>query len=183
MAKIDTSKIEGYDAMSAEEKLAALEAYDFGDVVAKATLDRATSEAAEWRRKYNSTLSEAEQARIAAEEEHQATQARLAELERKEQISMRRDSFMASGYAPELALRAATSFVDGDMDAVLLSLTEHAQSVAKKAADAVLHDTPTPPAGGQITPTIDYQQKAAEAASVGDFARAAYYQRQQHENK
>lgn len=183
MAKIDTSKIEGYEGMTPEEKVAALEAYSFDDMVAKSSLDRATSEAAEWRRKYNSTLSEAEQARVAAEEAQQATQARLAELERKEKIAERRDSFIASGYSPELALKTATAFVDGDMDAVLGSVTQHAQSVAKKAADAVLHDTPTPPAGSQIVPTIDYQAKAAEAAANGDFAGAAYYQRLQHENK
>ena len=49
MAKIDTSKIEGYANMTAEQKLAALEAYDHPDpdytgYVKKDALDRATSE-------------------------------------------------------------------------------------------------------------------------------------------
>ena len=77
---MDTTKIAGYENMTAEEKIAALEAYEFdtSGMVSKATLDRATADAAEWKRKYNSTLSEAEQARLAAEEAQKATNDRLA---------------------------------------------------------------------------------------------------------
>ena len=63
MAKIDTSKIEGYANMTAEQKLAALEAYDHPDpdltgFVEKSKLDKATAEAAEWKRKHNALLSD-----------------------------------------------------------------------------------------------------------------------------
>lgn len=178
MAKIDTSKIAGYESMSAEEKLAALEGYEFSDVVSKSVLDKATSEAAEWKRKYNSTLSEAEQARIAAEEAAKATSDRLAELERKDKISTAKDRYIKSGFTPELALATAEAFVDGNMDAVLENVSKHATEVATAARDAALKDTPAPPAGGKaVLGKAEYQKRAEEAAANGDFTTAAYYQR------
>lgn len=62
MAKIDTTKIAGYSDMSAEEKLAALEAFEYEDSVPdlqryKDAVTRANREAAEMKRKYQETLS------------------------------------------------------------------------------------------------------------------------------
>ena len=61
MAKINTSAIEGYEAMSAEEKLAALEALDIPDVdKIKSALDKATSEAAGYKKQLRERMSEDE---------------------------------------------------------------------------------------------------------------------------
>lgn len=62
MAKIDTTKIAGYSDMSAEEKLAALEAFEYEDSAPdlqryKDAVTRANREAAEMKRKYQETLS------------------------------------------------------------------------------------------------------------------------------
>lgn len=182
MAKIDTTKIEGYESMSAEQKVAALEAYEM-DMIPKSVLDKATSEAADWKRKYNSTLSEAEQARIAAEEERKTTADRLAELERKDKISTAKDRYIKSGFAPELALATAEAFVDGNMEAVLANVNKYATQVAEAARDAALKETPAPPASGNSAGgNIDYQKKSQEAAANGDFAMAAHYQRMHTEN-
>lgn len=184
--KIDISKIEGYENMSAEEKLAALEGYDFdtSGLVSKATLDKATGEAAEWKRKYNSTLSEAEQAKIAAEEARKATETRLAELERKDKISTTKDQYIASGFKPDLALATAEAFVDGKMDVVLANVTKHAADAAKAATDAALHQTPPPPASGNGNPgSVNYDDKIAKATESGNFAEAAYYTRLKNEQK
>lgn len=184
MAKIDTSKIEGYEGMSAEQKLAALEGYEFdtSGMVSKATLDKATGEAAEWKRKYNSTLSEAEQARIAAEEAQKATNDRLAELERKDKISTTKDQFIASGFSVDLALATAEAFVDGKMDVVLANTTKHATDVAAAAKDEALKGTPSPPAGGGAA-KINYDEKIEEAIGKGDMTSAAYYTRLKSEQK
>lgn len=184
MAKIDTSKIANYENMSAEEKLAALESYEFTDVVAKSVFDKTASDLAEWKKKYNSTLSEAEQARLAAEEAAKATNDRLAELERKDKISTAKDRYIASGFTPDLALATATAFVDGNMDAVLENVNKHAIAVATAAKDKALHDTPTPPASGNPNPgNIDYKAKSDEALANGNFTEAAYYQRLSVEQK
>lgn len=181
---MDTTRIEGYENMSDAEKVAALEAYEFDTTgyVSKASLDKATSEAAEWKRKYNSTLSEAEQARIAAEEARQATETRLAELERKDKISTTKDKYIASGFSVDLALATAEAFVDGDMDAVLANVMKHATDVATAAKDKDLKGTPAPPAGGGLA-KINYDEMIAEAMSNGDSTAAAYYTRLKSEQK
>ena len=186
MAKIDTTKIEGYENMSAEEKLAALMEYeiDTSGMVSKATLDKATADAAEWKRKYNSTLSEAEQARIAAEEAQKATNDRLAELERKDKISTTKDKYVAAGFSVELAQATAEAFVDGNMDAVLANLTKHATDVANAAKDKDLHGTPAPPASGNSNPgDINYDAEKDKAIAEGDYTKAAYYERLKAEQK
>lgn len=184
MAKIDTSKIEGYEGMSAEQKLAALEGYEFdtSGMVSKATFDKTAGEAAEWKRKYNSTLSEAEQARIAAEEAQKATNDRLAELERKDKISTTKDKYIASGFSAELAKATAEAFVDGNMDAVLANITKHATDVAAKAKDEALKGTPAPPAGGGSV-KINYDKEIADAIAAGDMTKAAQYTRLKSEQK
>ena len=62
--KIDTNQIEGYADMTAEEKLAALEAYemDTTGLVKKDLLDKATSEAANYKRQLREKLTADEQA-------------------------------------------------------------------------------------------------------------------------
>ena len=183
---MDTTKIEGYENMTAEEKIAALEAYEFDTtgLVSKATLDKATADAAEWKRKYNSTLSEAEQARIAAEEARIATETRLAELERKDKISTTKDQYIASGFKPDLALATAEAFVDGKMDVVLANVTKHAAEAAQAATDAALHQTPPPPASGSGNPgSINYDDKIAKAMEAGNMTEAAYYTRLKNEQK
>ena len=184
MAKIDTSKIEGYESMSAEQKLATLEGYEFdtSGLVSKATLDKATTEAAEWKRKYNSTLSEAEQARNAAEEAQKATNDRLAELERKDKISTTKDKYIASGFSVDLALKTAEAFVDGNMDVVLANITKHASDVAAAAKDEALKGTPPPPAGGGAA-KIDYDKLISESLASGDMTSAAHYTRLKTEQK
>ena len=63
MAKIDTAQIEGYESMSAEEKVKALEAIEYDDGSSKLdeyknALSKANSENAEWKKKYKEMLSD-----------------------------------------------------------------------------------------------------------------------------
>ena len=65
MAKIDTSKINGYAEMTAEQKLAALEAFEYEDGLSEVerlrnAISKANSDAAEWKRKHNALLSDDE---------------------------------------------------------------------------------------------------------------------------
>ena len=62
--KIDLTKIEGYENMTAEEKIAALEGFDvqqdYTGYVRKDLLDKANSEAADYKRQLRAAMSEAE---------------------------------------------------------------------------------------------------------------------------
>ena len=65
MPKIDTSKIEGYESMTAEQKLAALEAFEYNDNAEelekqKAAVTKANKEAAEHKRKLQEKQSDEE---------------------------------------------------------------------------------------------------------------------------
>ena len=84
MAKIDTSKITGYAEMSAEDKLKALEAFEYEDNAAelekqKAAVSKANSEAAEWKRKHNALLGE-------DEKKKQEQELRLQELPGRQEL-------------------------------------------------------------------------------------------------
>lgn len=194
MAKIDTSTIQGYAEMTPEQKIAALEAVDMPDMaqfVAKSDYDRLktasdnnASEAKSWKDKYNSTLSEAERQKQAAEEAQKATNDRLAELERKDKISTTKDQYVAAGWDVTLALETAEAFVDQKMDVVQANINKHIENMRAADKDKAMKDTPAPPAGGNPNPgNIDYATEIAKATEAGDFAMAAYYARMQNSKK
>ena len=73
MAKIDVTKIKGYEQMSAEDKLKALEAFEYDDGASeieryKNAATKANSEAAEWKKKHNALLSTEDQKKQESEE-------------------------------------------------------------------------------------------------------------------
>ena len=197
MAKIDTSTIQGYAEMTAEQKLAALEALEMPDApdmtkfVAKSDYDKLktasdnnASEAKSWKDKYNSTLSEAERQKQAAEEAQKATNDRLAELERKDKIATAKDGYIASGFDAALALATAEAEVDGKMDVVRANIAKHTENVKATVKDEAMKGTPAPPAGGNPNPgAIDYAAEVTKALERGDYTAAAYYTRLQSEKK
>lgn len=82
----------------------------------KRSVDKASSEAADFKKKYNATLSEKEQADIQKAEEQARRDERLAELERENSIHKFTESFLDLGYDKKTAIAAATAQVDGDVD-------------------------------------------------------------------
>lgn len=84
----------------------------------KRAFDKSASEAADYKKKYNATLSEKEQADMAKAEEQARRDERLAELERENSIHKFTESFLDLGYDKASAIEAATAQVDGDVDAL-----------------------------------------------------------------
>jgi hypothetical protein len=82
----------------------------------KRAMDKAASEAADYKKKYNATLSEKEQADMAKAEEQARRDERLAELERVNSIHEFTENFLDLGYDKETAIKAATAQVDGDIE-------------------------------------------------------------------
>ena len=82
----------------------------------KRAFDKASSEAADYKKKYNATLSEKEQADMAKAEEQARRDERLAELERENSIHKFTEQFFDLGYDKESAIAAATAQVDGDVE-------------------------------------------------------------------
>ena len=152
MAKIDISKIEGYAEMSAEEKLAALEALelpdpDFTGWVKKETADKYASEAAEFKKKLRQHMTEDEAEKAAAAENMANIQAELEMLRAEKTVSEYTAQYMGIGYDEALAKATAAALQKGEMNTVFRN---HAKFVAdrEKALKAeLLKTTPTPPAG------------------------------------
>lgn len=152
MAKIDVSTIEGYAEMSAEEKLAALEALELPDpdltgFVKKDVLDKATSEAAALKRQLREKMTQDEQAAAAQAERMASMEAELETLRQEKTVADLAKRWLSVGYPEELATSTAKAMASGEVDVVFKN---HAKFIAdrEKALRAeLLKDTPTPPAG------------------------------------
>lgn len=82
----------------------------------KRAMERANSEAADYKKKYNATLSEQERASQEKAEEQARRDERLAELEREVSVHKFTEQFLDLGYDKESAIAAATAQVDNDVD-------------------------------------------------------------------
>lgn len=165
MAKIDITKIEGYDKMTPEEKLAALEAFEYEDNSSeleryKSAVSKANSEAAEWRKKHNALLSEEEQKKQANEEELTTLRAKVEAMEKEKVVSEHKAQFLAMGYDEALADATAKALADGDTAKVFANQKKFLETHDKTLKAELLKGTPTPPAGdGGDTMTLEKLRK------------------------
>lgn len=144
--KIDVSKIEGYAEMTAEEKLAALEAYelDLPDSAAeleklKTAVSKANSEAADYKKQLRERMTEAEkaeaerQARESEQEEARKAEqeqmmAELDALRREKAVTEHKARFLALGYDETMAAETAEALAAGEMDRVFKNQSTFIQS-------------------------------------------------------
>lgn len=167
MARIDTSLIEGYEAMSAEEKLKALEALDLPDpdysgYVKKDVFDATASELAKKKKELRERMSEDEQKKQKDAEERADLQNKYDELLRKSNISDAKADLVALGYDETLAQETAEAMVDGDRKKVFENQKKFKASLEKKIRADVLRDTPAPDDKGKgKNMTIDDLRKMA----------------------
>lgn len=173
MAKIDISKIEGYETMTVEEKLEALEAYepDMSGFVKKELLEKANSEAAGYKKQLRERMTEEEAAKAKAAEDMASVMAELEKYRAKDAINEYTVQFLGIGYDEKLAKSTAEALHKGDMATMFKN---HAVFVAEheKAMKAeLLKSTPTPPAGdGDKGVTKEMFQKMTLAEKQKFFA-------------
>lgn len=154
MANIDTSKIEGYESMSAEEKLKALEGYDFPDAdysgyVKKDVFDKTASELAAKKKELNDHLSEEEKKAREREESDKELRANYEKLLHETSVSKAAAKYLALGYDEKLAQDTAEAFVSGDTDKVFANLQKAQEARDKKVRAEALKDTPKPTPDGK----------------------------------
>lgn len=152
MPKIDTSKIEGYESMTAEQKLAALEAFEYNDNAEelekqKAAVTKANKEAAESKRKLLEKQTDEEKRAQEEAEEKERIQKENAELREKVAVSENTTQLIALGYSPELAAETAKAMFDGDNAKVFANQKKFMEAQEKKMKADLLENTPKPPAG------------------------------------
>lgn len=188
MARIDTTKIEGYENMTPEEKIAALESLEYDDNSAeleryKNAVTKANNEAAEWKRKHNAFLSEEEKKKQASEEELSTLRQQVEEFRREKTIAGHKAQLLALGYEEALAGDTAEAMANGEIAKVFANQKIFLESHDKAYKAKLMGETSTPPAGnvGQIT--TDYSKMIEDAQAKGDIAAVAYYTRLSEQEK
>jgi flagellar hook-length control protein FliK len=125
MPNIDTSTIEGFDAMSAEDQVKALlgldipEKVDLSGYVKKELLDKTASDLAAAKRSLKEKMTSEEAAKAQSDEAMKELQDKYNELLKKTSIAENTAKYLEVGYSPELAKSTAEAIFNGDMDAVL----------------------------------------------------------------
>lgn len=173
MAKIDMSQVEGFSEMSAEEKLALYEAFEYDDGSAKydalkKSFDKTSSELAEAKKQLKSKMSEDEVKAKESTEAFEKLQAEHNELLGKVRFSETTSQYLALGYDKELAENTAKAFIEGDMATVFANQKVFQDNIKKSVEADILRNTGRPQ-GGSGTKSIT----KAEFDSMGYAERLA----------
>ena len=158
--------IPGYEEMTLEEKLKALEGYepDMSGFVSKAVFDKTASEAANYKKQLRDKQTDEEQRLAREAEEREKLMARVQELERDKHVADLTSKYLALGFDSSLALKTATSHADGDFDKVFANIATLIQSKEKTIRAEMLKSTPEPKVGGvESTMTLGALQKMSPA--------------------
>lgn len=152
MAKIDVTLINGYADMTAEEKLAALEAFEYEDNTSelekiKSSLSKANSEAKSWKDKYNAKLSDEERKEQESGQELENLRNQVMELQKEKTISGYKAKYLADGYSEQLAEESAKALADGDMEKVFANQKAFLESHDREMKEQLLKKTPGMPGG------------------------------------
>lgn len=150
--KIDVSKIEGFDAMTPEDKLAALMGYEFEDpkpadngevTKLKAALSKANGEAADWKRQFREKQTEQERAEAERAENEKALQDELKSLRRDKVLSEYAKQCMGMGYDAALASECAEAMADGRFNDVFAIQQRFMEAKTKEIEAAALNKQPS----------------------------------------
>lgn len=166
MAKI-IGRIEGYETMTAEEKLKALEALDDNaDELEryKNAVSKANSEAAAWKKKHNELLGEDERKKQERDEQLQAMQHELEGLRKDKTISQLTASYIGLGYDEALAKETAEAMFGGDTAKVFANQAKFNDAYAQKIRKDELGNFPRGAGGSSGKKT---ESNVEQAAAMG----------------
>lgn len=175
MAIIDTSKIENYANMSAEEKVAALEAFEFAppepasspDVDNLQTqLSRANGEAASWKKKFHDKLSDEEKKEANRAEELESLRSELQTYKTAERINGYKARLLEIGYDAETADKLANSLPEGVGDTFFDTQKAYYSAKVQKIQEDLLKGQSSLSAGSTPKPE-DPEAKAIDAFKRG----------------
>lgn len=155
MAKVDITKIEGYEGMTPEEKIKALEAYEIEDVqpdysgyVKKDVFDKTASELAGVKKQLKEKMTDDEAAKQKEQDEREELQSKYEKLLHDSEVSKNKAKLLALGYEEKLADDTAEAMVTGDLEKVMANQKKHLEAVEKKVRAEALKDTPKPTGDG-----------------------------------
>lgn len=186
---IDTSTIEGFDGMTAEQKVDALlrvevpEKVDLTGYVKKDLFDKTASELAEAKKAAKAKMSEEEQAAAERDAKWAEMEAKLQALEMEKTISTYKASYLAmNGYDEKLAQDTAEALAKGDMAKVFANQQKAMDAHDKALKAELLRNTPKPEGAGggdnrDEDPSVELARKLGKekAASMNVSAKGLEY--------
>ena len=154
--KIDVAQITDYDSLSLEDKVAALENFEYDDHSEaveslgkyKDATDKATKEAAEYKKQLKALQDQQKTGSSKADATIAQLQEQVAELTRQNTISSYTAQFVALGYEAELAQATAIATADGDVATVFENQRKFLEAHDKQTKADILKQTPGPAKGG-----------------------------------
>ena len=172
---IDTSTIEGFDSMSAEDKVSALlslnipDAVDPSKYVSKAVFDKKASEAAELSKQLKGKMSEdelaeAERKRLQEESDQKYAdlESKYNELVKKSTIADYKSQYISQGMDAKLAEETAKALADWDMPKVFANQLKHQEAMRAKIMEELMNGMGKP--GGTGGDDEDKPDQAVELA-------------------
>lgn len=177
--KIDTTKIENFDSMSADEKLEALMAYEFEEskndseevIKLKNALNKASSETASFKKQLREKQTEDERREAERKEREAERETLLQSLIREKDVSNYQAKFLENGYDPELAKSSAEAMANGDFNTIFANQKIFNEQREKSIRADVLKGTPRPQ-GGNTETSVTKEQ----FASMGYTERAKLFE-------
>ena len=152
---IDTSTIEGFDSMTAEQKVEALlkvevpEKIDLAGYVKKDLFDKTASELAEAKKAAKAKMTEEEAAAAERDAKWAEMEAKLKDLETEKTISTYKASYLAMpGFDEKLAEETAKALADGDMKTVFANQQKANAAYEKKLRAEMVKQDPKPDGAG-----------------------------------
>ena len=147
--------------------------------VPKSLLDKANTEAADYKKKWRGALSEAEQKAQDEKEKQTAIENELNQLRRDSRIAAYEKNYLGLGYDEKSAKEIAEAMFDGEMDTVFMLQKKFQENKERAIKADMMKNMSTAPSGNQAT--VDYSKQIAEAQANGNMALAASLIRQQAE--
>ena len=147
--------------------------------VPKSLLDKANTEAADYKKKWRGALSEAEQKAQDEKDKQTAMENELNQLRRESKIASYEKNYLGLGYDEKSAKEIAEAMFDGEMDTVFMLQKKFQENKERAIKADMMKNMSTAPSGNQAT--VDYSKQIAEAQANGNMALAASLIRQQAE--
>lgn len=171
MAKIDTSKIEGFDAMSAEDKLNALLGYEIEEPKTdsaeinkyKNLVSKANAEAAKYKDELRAKQTEAERAEADREENERKLKEELQQYRTRERISSYKAKLMTAGFDANTAEVMAKSLPEGVSDEYFAANKQFLDTQKQTLLSEAINRQPSLSVG---TPPTANDAEAAELANL-----------------
>lgn len=162
MAKIDFSSIEGFDAMSADDKLAAIANYEIpgseeldqlraDNKKQKDLITKYTGEISSLKKTQSAGISEAEKKAREQEEALKDLASKYDELLKSSTAANYKAKYLALGFDEELAAETAQASVDNDFEKVFAAIEKYKANLEKAIKAELVKSTPRPDGKGGAT--------------------------------